>query len=105
MQYLLTGFSNDIGFRVFAFDVIGDDRVHITYSVRADLTLARKYGITLQELPLLCRGVLEQRIFVSKVERRFTYTEAEMSIHADARVVRAEKLKAARKPPKSDAIV
>ena len=105
MQYLLTGFSNDIGFRVFAFDVIGDDRVRITYSVRADLTLARKYGITLQELPLLCRGVLEQRIFVSKVERRFTYTEAEMSIHADARAVRAEKLKAARKPQKADAIV
>ena len=97
MQYVLTGFSSDMGFRVFAFDAVDDDRVRTEYLVRADLTLVRKYGIKLQELPLLCRGVLEQRIFVSKVERTFTYTEDEMSIHADARTVAAEKLKAARK--------
>ena len=104
MQYLLTGFSNDIGFRVFAFDVIGDDRVHITYSVRADLTLARKYGITLQELLLLCRGILEQRILGRHHHSTFTYTEAEMCTQAGARALAAEKLKAARKPPNSYAI-
>ena len=97
MQYVLTGFSNDMEFRVFAFDAVGDDRIRTEYLVRADLTLVRKYGIKLQELPLLCRGVLEQRIFGSH-QRTFTYTEDEMSIHADARTVAAEKLKAARKP-------
>jgi hypothetical protein len=104
MQYVLTGFTNDMEFRVFAFDVVGDDRVRIAYSVRADLTLARKYGIMLQELPLLCRGVLEERIFVGKVERTFTYTEDEMCTQAGARALAAEKLKAARKPPNSYAI-
>jgi hypothetical protein len=97
MQYILTGFTNDMNFRVFAFDVFGGDRVRTTYWVRADLTLVRKYGIKLQELPLICRDVLEQRVFGSH-QRTFTYTEAEMCIHADARAVAAEKLKAARKP-------
>ena len=97
MQYVLTGFTNDMGFRIFAFDVVGDDRVSTAYSVRADLTLVRRYGIKLQELPLLCRGILEQRILGSHHQSTFTYTEAEMCIYADARTVAAEKLKAARK--------
>ena len=71
----------------------------------SDLTLVQKYGIKLQELPLFCRGILEQRNFVSKVEHTFTYAEAEMCIHADARTVAAEKLKAARKPWNSDRII
>jgi hypothetical protein len=97
MQYVLTGFTNDMGFRIFAFDVVGDDRVSTAYSVRADLTLVRRYGIKLQELPLLCRGILEQRILGSHHQSTFTYTEAEMCIYADALTVAAEKLKAARK--------
>jgi len=104
MQYVLTGFTNDMGFRVFAFDGVGDDRVRTEYLVRADLTLVRKYGIKLQELPLLCRGILEQRLLGSH-QRTFTYTEDEMSIHADARTVAAEKLKAARKPWNSDGTI
>ena len=101
MQYVLTGFTNDMDFRVFAFDVVGDQQVRTAYWIRADLRLVRKYGIKLQELPLLCRGVLEERIFVSKVEGTFTYTEAELCTHADARALAAEKLKAARKPANS----
>jgi len=104
MQYVLTGFTNDTEFRVFAFDVFGDEQVRTAYRIRADLTLARKYGISLQELPLLCRRALEERILVSDDERSFTYTEAEMCIYADARAVAAEKLKAARKPRNSHAI-
>jgi len=105
MQYVLTGFTNDMGFRVFAFDVVGDDRVRTEYQVRADLTLVRKHGIKLQELPLLCRDVLEERILGSHRQHTFTYTEAEMCIHADARTVAAEKLKAARKPWNSNGTI
>ena len=97
MQYVLTGFSNEVEFRVFAFDVVGDGRIRTEYWVRADLRLVRKYGIKLQELPLLCREILEQRIFGSHHQRTFIYTEAEMCIHADARTVAAEKLKASTK--------
>ena len=105
MLYALTGFTDDLEFRVFAFDAVGDDRVRTAYTVRADLTLARKYGIKLQALPLLCRDLLEQRILLSDEERKFTYTEAEMCIHADARTVAAEKLRAARKPWNPDGTI
>jgi hypothetical protein len=105
MQYVLTGFSNDMEFRVFAFDAVGDDRIRTEYLVRADLRLVRKYGIKLQELPLLCREILEQRILGSHHQSTFTYTEAEMCTHADARAVAAEKLKAARKPWTSNGII
>ena len=33
MQYILTGFTHDVGFRVFAFECIGEDRVRTPYSV------------------------------------------------------------------------
>jgi hypothetical protein len=105
MQYVLTGFSNDMEFRVFAFDVLVGAGVRKAYWVRADLRLVRNYGIKLQELPLLCRGILEQRIFGRHHQRTFTYTEAEMCIHAGACTVVAEKLKAARKPWNSDRII
>lgn len=84
MQYTLTGFAQDLDFRVFTFEGVGEDRVRTQYNVRADLTLTRKYGIRMQELPLLCRGILDRR---SDAERQdsFTYTEADMCAHANAR--------------------
>jgi hypothetical protein len=60
MQFVLTGFTHDKGFRVFAFDRIGEDRVRTKCTVRADLSLIRNYGIHIQELPLLCRGMLDR---------------------------------------------
>jgi hypothetical protein len=60
MQFTLTGFTQDVGSRVFAYEGIGDDRVRIKFTVRADLALSRKYGIRLQELPLMCLGILER---------------------------------------------
>lgn len=100
MQYILTGFTHDLGFRVFAFECIGEDRVRIAFSVRADLALARKYGIRTQELPLLCRSILEQRDG-SDTDRIFTYTEAAMSLRADLCAVEAaaQKRKPPRRPP------
>ena len=93
------GFTSDNGFRVYDFDaVVGLEGVRAPYTVRADLALARQYGISLQELPLLCCGILEQRILSSAEEHNFTYSEAEMRIHADARSVEAEKLKVPLKP-------
>ncbi len=60
MQFVLTGFTHDKGFRVFTFDRIGEDRVRTKCTVRADLSLIRNYGIHIQELPLLCRGLLDR---------------------------------------------
>jgi hypothetical protein len=81
MQFMLKGFSQVMGFRVFEFEgtVVGSP--HIAFTVQIDLSLARKYGIPLQDLPLLCRGVLDQ-CPEGEEQRAFTYTEAHMSSYA-----------------------
>jgi hypothetical protein len=101
MRYVLTGFTHDLGFRVFAFDGVGEDRVRSAYRVRTDLALIRRYGIRVQELPLLCRGILERRM-EGEEEHAFTYTEADMRLYADvcaARDAEAKKKKAAFRRP------
>ena len=42
MQFILTGFTQDMGFRVFAFERLADDRTRTKCSVRADLALIRR---------------------------------------------------------------
>lgn len=89
MQYILTGFTHSVAFRVFEFDGISDDRVRTAYRVRADLALVRKHGIRIQELPLLCRGVLERRS-VGDDRRAFTFAEDDMILHSIAASAEAE---------------
>jgi len=88
MQFVLTGFKQEREFRVFAFEGIAADRVRIAFTVRADLDLSRRYGIRLQELPLICREVLEQREEGEQIHA-LTFTEDAMRIHASDRAARA----------------
>jgi hypothetical protein len=99
MQYILTGFTQDIGFRVFAFEGVTDQWVRTAYSVKADLALARKHGIRVQELPLLCRGLLDRRI-EDDDRRAFTFTEGDMTIHSNlvSAALESHKKKAPRRP-------
>ena len=60
MQFTLTGFSQVKEFRVFTFEGVAADRSRSAFTVRTDLALARQYAIRIQELPLLCRAVLER---------------------------------------------
>jgi hypothetical protein len=89
MQFVLTGFTQDTGFRVFTFEGIAPDHTRIGFAVGTDLALTRRYGIRLQELPLLCRGLLERRD-ESEHTRTFTFTEAEMVLHANSCAVERE---------------
>ena len=102
MQFVLTTFTQDMGFRVFAFEGIDADRVRTTFTVRVDLALIRTYGIRMQELPLLCRSLLERRDAASGVHA-LTFTEEEMGIYskdcATARAAAAQKRKPPRRPP------
>ena len=41
MQFILTGFTQDLAFRVFAFERMGLDRVRTKFVVRADLARLR----------------------------------------------------------------
>jgi hypothetical protein len=94
MTFILLGFSQDTKFRIFVFEGIGSDRTRTAFAVRADVAMTRSYGISLQDLPLLCRGVLERRDDGDE-KRAFTYTEADMRLLADdrtaARVAAAQK--------------
>jgi hypothetical protein len=105
MQFILTGFTQDKEFRVFAFEGIAADRVRTPFTVRADLALSRTYGIRLQELPLMCRAILEHREETpeeSNTENALTFTEDAMRLHASnctaARALAAQKKKPPRRP-------
>lgn len=105
MQFILMGFSQDsqdMGFRMFAFEGIAADRTRTEFTVRADLALIRTYGIRVQELPLLCRGLLERRA-EGQERRTLTFTEEEMRLYANdcaaAREAAALKRKPWHRPP------
>ncbi|HYI95939.1 MAG TPA: hypothetical protein VEX68_20525 [Bryobacteraceae bacterium] len=84
MRFVLTGFTDVTGFRVFTFERIAEDRTRTKFAVKTDMALTRRYNIRLQELPLLCREILE-RCDEDEQARTFTYTEAEMVLHGRAR--------------------
>ena len=91
MQFTLTGFTQDSGCRVFAYDGVGEDRVRIRFTVSADLALSRKYGIRLQELPLMCLEILERISAMDELNgadpaatlRTLSFTEDAMIRYAD----------------------
>ena len=58
VRYVLTGFAQEEAYRVFKYERIGDDYSRTHFRVRADLALARNFGIPVQELPLLCKALL-----------------------------------------------
>ena len=99
MQFILIGFTQDMGCRVFSFERMGEDRVRTKCTVRADLALIRRYGIQIQELPLLCRGLLDRCEEGREIES-VTFTEEEMRACATERAAAREFAAARkRKPP------
>lgn len=102
VQFVLKGFSEVTGSRIFAFECVAADRSRTDFTVATDLALARRYGIRLQELPLLCKAILERKHEADEsMTRTYTYTEADMGLYADsaaARVEAAKNRKPARRP-------
>jgi hypothetical protein len=101
MQFSLLGFSQHTGFRVFAFEGTAADKTRTAYTVRADLALTRKHGIRVQELPLLCRGLLE-RAGDGEQQSAATFTEEEMRLYThnctEARDAAVRRRKSLRRP-------
>ena len=101
MAFILTGFTQDMGFRVFAFERT-EERIRTQFTVRADLALIHRYGIRLQDLPLMCRGILE-RHNEGEEKRTLIFTEDEMCLYAKnclaARDAASRKRKPPRRPP------
>jgi hypothetical protein len=100
MQFILTGFTQDMAFRVFAFERMGLDRIRTKYAVRADLALIRRYGIQVQELPLLCRNLLVRNDGAEEREHTLTFTEDDMSLHAKGCAAAKDAAAQKRKPPR-----
>jgi hypothetical protein len=86
MEFVLTGFSQEINVRRYTFDAIGADRSRKQVSVGADLGLIRQYKIPLQELPLLCRRLLEGNLDA----KTLMFTEKDMVGYANDRAAAQE---------------
>lgn len=102
LQYVLKGFTQTLGARVFEFEGVAADRTRRNFTVSADLAASRRYGIRIQDLPLLCRAVLDGQEPGDSVPEEgtthaFTYTEEEMSLHA-SRITEREAAQKKRPP-------
>ena len=86
-QFLLTGFAQAAGIRTYAFQR-RIDASRIDCTVEVDLALIPGYGIRIQELPLLCRELLQQQAQPDE-KSAVVFTEQRMRSYA-------EKLAAAR---------
>ncbi len=80
-QYLFRGFSQTAEIRLYAFEGVGDES-RIGYTVEVDLSLIPVYGIRIQDLPLLCREFLQNRVESSKISA-LIFSEHEMRTHAE----------------------
>jgi hypothetical protein len=97
-RFVLSGFSQAVGIRIFAFEGIAADQTRTVFTVKADLALTRRYDIRLQELPLLCREVLDRR-GESDENRTFTYGEEDMRLYATDRAAARAAVAQKRKAP------
>ena len=101
MEFVFNGFRQDNNVRHYAFERVGSDSARTRFLVDADLGLIRKYDITVQELPLLCRRLLERRP-EGEPAQTITFTEEDMRAHAStcaaARLEAAQKRKPHRRP-------
>jgi hypothetical protein len=88
VTFVLIGVRTFDNIRQFDFDVVGEDqgRQHVT--VGADLDLIRRYRIPLQELPLLCRRLLERQTNIETI----MFTEGDMVRYSNERTAEANAL-------------
>src|SRR5262245_53888320 len=101
MTFVLTGVRTFDNIRRYYFDVVGEDRSRQHVTVGADLDLIHRYRIPLQELPLLCRRLLEGH---TKIET-IMFTESDMVRYSNERAAEANALmekRQARRPPVSN---
>lgn len=60
-RFVITGFEDHQGFRAFLFDEVTPAHKRIPRTVRVDLEMARRHGIRIQELPLICCDLLDRQ--------------------------------------------
>lgn len=97
-QFFLTGFTQAAAIRIYAFDC-RVDALRIGYTVEVDLALISGFGIRIQDLPLLCRELLQQRAQPDEISA-FVFTEQQMRSHAEKLSLARENAEHRRKQPR-----
>ena len=104
-EFFLTGFKQAAGIRTYAFYCKVDAR-RMDYTVEVDLALLPGYGISIQDLPLLCRELLQQRGQPDEISA-VVFTRQRMSSHAEelatARLQAQQKRKSYKHGPNANA--
>jgi len=106
MEFILTGFRQTLSIRHYLFQVIATDRTRHDVSVDADLDLMRRYGISIQEMPLLARRLLEAGEEGVTPADVVVFSEQDMVGHAktrnDARSAQELRRRRPVKPPSAN---
>src|ERR1700693_2175125 len=84
MEFVLTGFRQVANIRRFAFQRVATDHSRTEFTVSADMALLVKHKIPLQELPLLCRALLEDQQQTGPA-KAVTFTETDMLVYVNRR--------------------
>jgi hypothetical protein len=98
IRFFLTGFTQAAGIRIYAFEGRAEAG-RIDYTVEVDLALILGYGIRIQELPLLCRELLQQGA-QPEGTKAFVFTEQRMRSHAEKLSVARQDAERRKKPPR-----
>jgi hypothetical protein len=97
-QFFLTGFAQAAGIRIYAFQG-RVDASRMDYTVEVDLALIPGYGIRIQDLPLLCRELLQQQAQPDEISA-VVFTEQRMRIHAEKIAAARHEAEQKKKQPK-----
>jgi len=99
MQYSLAGRSQSADVRTYTFDGKEQGQKSLNITVSVDIGLARRYAISLQELPLLCLHFLEERHPATETSA-LTFSEREMKTLVDVRDEAKRIAASKRRPPR-----
>ena len=97
-QFFLTGFAQAAGIRTYAFQG-RIDASRIDCTVEVDLALIPGYGIRIQELPLLCRELLQQQTQPNEISA-VVFTQQRMRSHAEKLAAARQEAEDKKKQPK-----
>jgi len=97
-QFTLGGFSQTAGIRIYKFEGMVDAH-RVSYAVKVDLALIPVHGIRIQDLPLLCRDLLQRNIEPDETGA-IVFTEQEMRTHAQKLATAREEAQQRKKPPR-----
>jgi len=96
-RFRYVGFTEIQGSRVFTYQMVSVERGKIEVSVTTNLALARLHKISLQELPLMCQSLLEEKEGADTVNA-YLLSEQDMRTHSQRLAERAERARQGRQP-------